>query len=1095
LPENPPPAAEELPPVAENAPEGLPQAALPAVDQLPEFEELTPELMEDECLRGDVMLRWATVLLALLAAWTYVTETPILVQIKTGEAILARGGLPPRTDSFSATASGRPWVNLGWLSDVLLAGIHQAGMHWLTVLAAATIAGAIWALTSISLPGISTWWPSVCAALALLALFPVFQPGPASITALGLALLCWLLYRWTVQPDCKRLWGLPVLFALWTNLDPRCWIGLTVLVLFAIGAGIGAGAERRGALQRLWTLAGVSLVLGLLLTPWPGLPALQPVTTLRTLGAIQGYEGNSENYVRLLYGLLNVRFWLLLDVFAASALLLFVISLATLILNAPRLHRGWGLAWLGINLLPLLYGEAVCYAAVVNAAVAALCGQDWYRHSYSLAYAIDTGSVVWARAGRALTVLSLFFAAYITLNGVLPGVQGRRVGMGLDPRWQNRIASLEHSVLPGAYSDRIFPTIPAQGDLLIWLGKKPFLDSRYAIYVSGENSLLDQHRAIRTALFARAEEGKPAPDPAGWKAPLAELKVYDVLTRLWGAPPPYETMLRLMTSPDWTMTGLGAAGANFTRVDLAEPPELKAFAAEHRASRFSVAAFRPAEQPTLTHLSPTWPAPPSDYEQWLYQKMTITPPPSQLAAHYEIFLSRLKEALTPQQAAGLALLAIRDCRQALADDPNHPLAYRVLINAYSTLQQIEEQAALAAGQRPGLGVYQPQIMAAAFGAAKAGREDAGDLLRLYQVLAGEQEWDTARKVLARLDRALGRNPQVRLVDEQRKQLDESRLQLDDGIEQMRLKIDDARAQGASRPQLVAIALQGGCPSLALSILEEDLTEVSRNDDLQLLYASLLLRTGEIQNAYNQVESMGDVLGRKDLPPALQAKATQWRNIAGTINAAAHDLDRSLQLWKDDQRSALRLGIKSLLEQPFAGDGVPQQLDLWAALKARLSISADLEIPERWAQLQLQCARAELEIGRPKSAASLLETLLERHPEFSQRAIAVFYLNLLTDKNYDARLPKRDDVPLGPDLFAPEEPPQTPAATDKPMPSPAGSPAAPADKPAASPEKPAENPAAPPKTPAASAEKPAAPDAAPPAAPAEAPKASQDGKPQ
>ena len=111
-----PPAESEASKEAADSPEGTADA------DLPEYEPLTPELVEEEALRADFMLRWAVVLLALMLGCTRVTETISLVRIRTGEYLAGHGWLPPRTDVFSYTALDHAWVNLGWLADLLLAG-------------------------------------------------------------------------------------------------------------------------------------------------------------------------------------------------------------------------------------------------------------------------------------------------------------------------------------------------------------------------------------------------------------------------------------------------------------------------------------------------------------------------------------------------------------------------------------------------------------------------------------------------------------------------------------------------------------------------------------------------------------------------------------------------------------------------------------------------------------------------------------------------------------------------------------------------------------------------------------------------------------
>ncbi|HVJ69326.1 MAG TPA: hypothetical protein VM510_15175, partial [Caulifigura sp.] len=98
----------------------------PAEDELPEWEPLTPELVEDEAIRGDAMLRNAVLLLAVLLGWTQIADTALLVRIKSGEYMAGHGLLPPRTDPFAITTEGRPWINLGWLSDLALFGLERA---------------------------------------------------------------------------------------------------------------------------------------------------------------------------------------------------------------------------------------------------------------------------------------------------------------------------------------------------------------------------------------------------------------------------------------------------------------------------------------------------------------------------------------------------------------------------------------------------------------------------------------------------------------------------------------------------------------------------------------------------------------------------------------------------------------------------------------------------------------------------------------------------------------------------------------------------------------------------------------------------------
>lgn len=63
-------------------------------DELPEDEPLTPELVEEEAIRGDFMLRWAVICLAALMAFTCISDTKPLVLIRSGEQMRQNGFLP-----------------------------------------------------------------------------------------------------------------------------------------------------------------------------------------------------------------------------------------------------------------------------------------------------------------------------------------------------------------------------------------------------------------------------------------------------------------------------------------------------------------------------------------------------------------------------------------------------------------------------------------------------------------------------------------------------------------------------------------------------------------------------------------------------------------------------------------------------------------------------------------------------------------------------------------------------------------------------------------------------------------------------------------
>jgi len=985
-----PPPEDQLPPNTDSNAEGQ---ALDhgAEEELPEYEELTPEYLEDECIRGDIMLRWATILLGVLGGWLLITETPVLVSVRTGEYLLSHGILPPRADVFSATAEGRPWVNLHWLTDLVLAGMHSIlGMAGLTILSAFTVGATMWTLSKITLPQVTTWWGSVCSVIALIAFFPVIQPGVPTITLLGLALLGALLFRFQTAPSSGKPWLLILLMVVWTNLDPHCWIGLLALLLFLIGELLAKSFRTPEGKQRL-LMQGGALLGGILISPWPLQPALQLRTVLLESQETQAYQSFRDFFPLLDFNLSQPEFWRALDIFATIALALAGLALITLLLNWKRLHPGWALIWLGTNALGFFWGESIYYVVILNAVIAAVNGQDWCRHQFKMDYAVTNLNVLWSRLGRAGTVLGIFVMAYLMINGALMGAQGRRIGTGLDPRWKVRIESLETQVLSAASSDRIYPTTPSQGDLLIWAGKKPFVDSRLALYKNGDENLLELHREIRSELFSASDEAKETPV---WKEAFERFKVNDVFVRLWGPRPPYVQFFRIDSLPSWQLTGLGSAGAILTRADL-NSPELKAHLEKFNLSDFAALAFRPAVKPTPDTLEAVWPFPVSRYDSWLVQRLEVPSPESELAFHYLALLTDSGRRLTPEQAAGLAVLSIRHARQGLLENPNHPLPYRVIGKASSVLQRIENQMAGINSPPGAVDFYDTQILASAFSAAVASQENPGDLLELFQLLLGRRSLDVAFNVLNRYRREMSRRPSVAIAPEMQAELNRLYEQLQKTLDEVGAQVMAAKEESESLIEVAAMAAANGCPMLALGILEQDLTKLTADPDLQLFYTTLLLQCGRLENAFEQIEGLGMRLNSAPegtIPPLLKS---QWRTIARSVHLSVNNLNEYIKLSTEGEEDYWKSSLKPLIQMPFASTQLPLQMELWPAYMVAMTAESAIELPERWASLQFSIARAELLRGDLDAAQERFQRLLKLNPRFSMAPVAISYLRELT----------------------------------------------------------------------------------------------------
>ncbi len=979
-------------------------------DPLPEWEELSPELMEDECLRGDVMLKWAAILLSVLLGWVYITESSTLVQIRTGEYITTHGFLPPATDVFSATASQRRWVNLNWLSDVVLSLVHRAmGMPGLSVMSAITVGGAFWFLSKISLPNVSTWWASICCLLGVIACFPMIQPGPTAFTILFLAALMWLMFVWQEHPDSAVVWGFPVLMLLWSNTSEEAIFGLLLAVVYlSIQLIIGFGQKQQ--MSRLGIVLGLTILCGIVFHPFMGGPIKGiEFARLESLEA-QAYGGVSEHFFDLMFGMSLKPFWEVLTPFKIAAAGLLAVSFLTLLLNIRRLNWGFTAVWFMANSFALLFGDWAAYAAIVNVSVAILNGQDWYRNWSKMEFKIDSWSVFVARAGRAVTVLSFFALAYVAINGMLMGAEGRRIGTGLDPRWQNRIESTEEVVLH-AYSDHIFPLRTEQGDLLIWLGKKPFVDSRLSLYGSGGENLLALHREVRGALFGQGKREE-------WFDTLKKYEMTDALARLWGRSPAYAPFTQLLVRQDWAMTGIGAAGANFTYIG--EPDAaLQKHVEAHQAGKFVDQAFRQEDSKLAVSLPPTYPKPTTDYDRWLIQKLPVLSNHVQMARHYDEIRSRLLNFISPQQATALAHLTIRHARADLFEDANEPLTYRLISNAQMQLDEIEQNVTRLSGSNSVLPMRSQLTLHAAFLAAQASGNDPNDLLRLFQIVLSQRKVDVAFDIGSRIltDQRLA------LVQENSTQLAEMESLLDQlgtHIEQVNEQISKSREEGVEQLQLASMAINSQCPKLAVKLLEEDLTKVVNDPGLQMTFATLLLDVGRSQDGLEQLEGMAAMMQQENIPPQLVPTVSQWRNITALANLIASDYGRATTLWKDEANTLTEATLTSMVHSPFASAMTEPEHLLNPAMNARVIASSLIELPERWSTLQLQQALAELQVGHNASARDLLKGILDEHPEFSLRGNVVYYLVMLTGESYELA-PPSSQVPVWGEMFAEDEP--------------------------------------------------------------------------
>src|SRR5688572_25693729 len=83
----------------------------------------------------------ALCLLVFAAALTPASDTDLWWHLAAGREMLARGGFLT-VDPFTLSAAGRPWIDLHWLFQLAVYGLHQiGGLVALVIAKAAIVAG------------------------------------------------------------------------------------------------------------------------------------------------------------------------------------------------------------------------------------------------------------------------------------------------------------------------------------------------------------------------------------------------------------------------------------------------------------------------------------------------------------------------------------------------------------------------------------------------------------------------------------------------------------------------------------------------------------------------------------------------------------------------------------------------------------------------------------------------------------------------------------------------------------------------------------------------------------------------------------------
>lgn len=976
-----------------------------AVDEgLPEWEPLTPELVEDEAIRGDFVIRWAVVGIALLFGFAAITETRTLIHVRSGEYLATHGLLPPATDVFSYTAADRKWVNLSWLFDLVAAGAHAvAGGIGLSLLQGILAGLTFGLLVHTTRAGIRTWWGSICAGLALLVCYPQFTVQPELITLLGLSTLLWLLVRFDQTGNPKTLWATVAVVWIWSQFDSRAFLGWLLLATMAIGESIQKSGDA-GQRRTLWWKVTLAALLVTAIHPFHYLSLLAPVQLYGDYAALRQLFPRPGNVEVVFHSIASPAFWTLINHDSIAALVLLVATVVSLVLNRERLHPGHVIAVVIFNLLACVATHELAAASLVNCVICTINAQSWYRHRFGQVYSVDWRELLFSRGGRAVTVFCFFVLAWLVISGRIDGPGGRRTGLGFDDGLLVQMNSYQQlAAETDQLDDRPFHFAARQGDLLIWAGLRSFVDTRGGLFRgSADNDINALYDRTRKALQRKREIQPGSGEPTVWKATFEKYQITHVMPRLSGPSPApdYLTFGDLMSTGEWILTDINASTAVFYHDEKRAPVD--EYVKNHRRD-FVQSAFRTEQKPPETTRVC------AKAESITDSLFSVRPPRSpagvQQASHYDQ-LAGASGTIPPATRAACALLAVRNATAGLRQDSNSAEGYRTLGLAYLILDRVETNLMSEAGFRWFSNLRYIQAVAAMQQAATLQPDDLlirADLLGTFE---RTQRNELALECIRHIKRL--RPVTAESTEQERKQREQLisiELNLEETLSKIETQINQGLENGADRFQVASAAYQAGAVRLAVKTLEEDAIYTQRHPMGPSNLGIWLIEVGRVQEGMDALEQS-----------TVTSTAPGWRNTLAISLLVNADYNRAIDLWQSHiNETSTNSSHAALLTLPFVTlNPLWVSADQYPFTHAAAAAEIVSNVRDENAALTFQIGLAQLEQGDVAAARKSLQYVYDYAPETHLRPLLKFYLQLLTDK-------KIEDAPIEPHKLEEFEP--------------------------------------------------------------------------
>lgn len=591
--------------------------------------------------------------IGLLLAFAFVSasyvarNSDVWLHLATGR-LLVQGEYRFGVDPFTYTATTQYWVNHAWLFDIGLYWIFGqfGGAGVVALKAIAIVATAALMLYSARGRG-PAWMATGCILLAVLAMSSrlLLQPMVVSLLLLAGCLCC-------LRIGGRALVAIPILIAVWVNVDSWFVLGPALVALFWVGQRLDPNRTTQPSWP-IWLFPAVFCACLLnphhiyaIQLPWELSPAVWR-SGFRTDPRFAGLFASPWRWEPLgAAGGYNFAAW--------AFFVLFGLGLVSFAVNR-RAVWGWRASvWLAFALLAAWQVRLIPFFAVVAGPITALnLGEVWPSGAY-------------ARSGRGLiftTVITLLVLGWQGwTNGIHNHERGAAWAVHPDPtlvRAASGVVSWRqtNTAPPEA---RVFPTHPDVGHYLAWFapGEKYLLDSRLKLFTGVADEFAVLSRAVGVLPHDGTEPSAETLNQFG----IAAVLLYD---------PSGARLTR----------GLGDAAVGkweILRIDgaavLLLPPggsyALVRFDAERQAFRVVSEQPVPGAGPALSMEQPPWWRPTRERGRM-----------GSWEADAAMIYLRLGEAGGSKSPA-LPLLSIRAARAGIETDSHDSIAWLVLGRAY-----------------------------------------------------------------------------------------------------------------------------------------------------------------------------------------------------------------------------------------------------------------------------------------------------------------------------------------------------------------------------------------------------------------------------